>query len=220
MFKLEAVYEVLIAIVKTLPTTLFLSLLALVFSLILAIVLALLEYFDIKYVQKPIKVYTSFFRGTPLVAQLFFFYYGLPNLIPSFKEITGFTAAVITLSLNSSAYMKEIIRGALMSVEKGQIEAGLSIGLTNLQTTIYVVFPQAIRVAIPSLSNSFIDILKGSAMGFTVGVFEITAAAQLFSASTFRFFEGYTSLLIVYWILDIALEKIQSKIEIKLKKSI
>ena len=117
------------------------------------------------------------------------------------------------MSLNNSAYMKEALRGALMSVEKGQIEAGLSLGYTERQVIRYIVFPQAGRVAVPALANSFIDIIKGSAMAFTVGVIEITAAAQLYAASTFRFFEGYCGLIFMYWLLVVILEKILRLIE-------
>ncbi len=211
---------VFMSMLKVLPVTLELSLLVLIFSLMIAIVMALCEYLNLKKAIWFINIYTSFFRGTPLVAQLFFFYYGLPSLIPSFTAISGFTAAVITLSLNTSAYMKESIRGALMSVEKGQIEAGLSIGYTELQTIRRIVFPQAARIALPSLANSFVDIIKGSSMAFTVGVFEMTAAAQLYSASTFRFFEGYASLIVMYWILIAVMEKLLAFLEKKLNEKV
>lgn len=215
----EAVQKVIWSMVKALPTTISLSLLVLFFSMIIAVIFALCEYLNIKKTLGFIRIYTSFFRGTPLVAQLFFFYFGLPAIFPAFTAVTGFTSAVITMSLNNSAYMKEALRGALMSVEKGQIEAGLSLGYTEKQVIRYIVLPQAGRIAIPALANSFIDIIKGSAMAFTVGVIEITAAAQLYAASTFRFIEGYCGLIFMYWLLVVILEKVLRLIEKRLNRS-
>ena len=215
----EGVINVLTVMLKALPTTIILSVLVLVIALLLATVMAFCEYFKVKYVQGFIKIYTSFFRGTPLVAQLFFFYFGLPNLIPSLISITGFFAAVVMMSLNNSAYIKEAIRGALLSVEKGQIEAGRSLGYTEKQVVRLIVIPQAVRIAIPALANSFVDIIKGTSMAFTVGVIEITAATQLYSAKTLRFFEGYFALILMYWFLVIAMEKFLRMLENRMNKS-
>ena len=215
----NGIFKVLTAIMKAMPTTLLLSVIILILSLSISIVMAFCEFFNIKYTLGFIKIYTSFFRGTPLVAQLFFFYFGLPNIIPSMISVTGFTAAVITMSLNNSAYMKETIRGALLSIDKGQTEAGRSLGYTEKQVITHIIFPQATRIAIPALANSFVDILKGTSMAFTVGVVEITAAAQLYSASTLKFFEGYCGLILVYWILVIILERTLKMLEKKLNQS-
>ena len=216
---IKGTIKVIYSMLKALPVTMSLSILVLTISLIIAVIMALCEYFNVKKTLKFIRVYTSFFRGTPLLAQLFFFYFGLPNIIPAFINVSGFTSAVITMSLNNSAYMKEAIRGALMSVEKGQLEAGRSLGYTEKQIVRLIVFPQATRVAIPALANSFIDIIKGSSMAFTVGVIEITAAAQLYSAATLRFFEGYSGLIIMYWLLVVILEKLLRMAEKKLNRS-
>lgn len=215
----EGVLNVLNAMLKALPTTMLLSVSVLGIALVIAVIMAFCEFFQVKYVQGFIRVYTSFFRGTPLVAQLFFFYFGLPNLVPSLICITGFTSAVVTMSLNNSAYIKEALRGALLSVEKGQLEAGRSLGYTERQVVTLIVIPQAVRVAIPALANSFIDILKGTSMAFTVGVIEITAAAQLYSASTLRFFEGYCGLILMYWILVAVMERLLKLLEKRMNRS-
>lgn len=215
----EGLLNVSTSMLKALPLTLFLSAVILIIALTIAIVMALCEYFKVKRTQRFIKVYTSFFRGTPLVAQLFFFYFGLPNIFPALICITGLTSAIITMSMNNSAYMKEAIRGALLSVDKGQIEAGRAIGYTEKQVIWLIIFPQATRVAIPALMNSFIDILKGSSLAFTVGVIEMTATVQLYSAATLRYFEGYTGLIFGYWILVLILEKGMKILERKLNKS-
>lgn len=211
--QVEGIVDVLISMFKVLPTTLSLSIVTILIAFSIAIVFAICEYLEVKGTLKFIEMYTSFFRGTPLLAQIFFFYFGLPSLIPAFKSVTGFTSAVITMGLNNSAYIKEAIRGALSSVEKGQIEAGLSLGYTNREVVRYIVFPQAALIALPSLSNSLVDILKSTSMAFVVGVIEMTAAAQLYSASTLRFFEGYAALILMYWFLVLILEKILKAIE-------
>lgn len=214
----EGLSSVILSMIKSLPITFALSILIMLLSMTIAIAMALCEYFKVRGTQNFIKVFTSFFRGTPLIAQLFFVYYGMPNLIPAFINMTGFSAAVITMSLNNSAYIKEAIRGALLSVKKGQLEAGRSLGYNENQIARYILFPQAIRVAIPSIGNSLIDIVKSTSLAFTVGVIEVTAAAQLHSASSLRFFEGYTGLILMYWLITLILERILKTLEIKYSK--
>ena len=107
----------------------------------------------------------------------------------------------------------------MLSVDKGQLEAGRSSGYTEKQVVRLIVIPQAIRVAIPALANSFVDILKGTSMAFTVGVIEITAAAQLYSASTLRFFEGYCGLILMYWVLVVILEQLLKLLEKRMNRS-
>lgn len=217
--QVEGIVEVLKSMIRVFPTTLSLAIATALIAFSIAIVFAICEYLEVKGTRKLIEVYTSFFRGTPLVAQLFFFYFGLPTLIPAFKSVSGYTSAVITMGLNNSAYIKEAIRGALSSVEKGQVEAGLSLGYTNKQVVRYIVFPQAALTALPSLSNSLVDILKGTSMAFVVGVIEMTAAAQLYSASTLRFFEGYAALILMYFFLVLILERILRATEKQLSKA-
>lgn len=218
-FDIDATIEVLTSMVQALPVTLSLSFLVLFLSFLLGAIFALIEYLDIRVLSKLVKVYTSFFRGTPLVAQLFFFYFGLPALFPAFLAINGYIATVIIMSMNSAAYIKEAIRGALFGVDKGQVEAGMSLGYKENQIIQLIVIPQALRIAVPSLANCFIDIIKGSSLAFTVGVIEITAAAKLYSASTLNFFEGYAGLIVMYWIITIIMERLLRLLEFKLNKS-
>ncbi|NEZ46411.1 amino acid ABC transporter permease [Clostridium niameyense] len=205
--------------IKYLKVTLKISISALILGLILAIVIALANELRIKFLNPITKIWVSFFRGTPLIAQLFFLYFGVVQLIPSLKGMTAMMAAVIGLAFNSSAYMSETLRGAISSVDKGQIEASLSIGMTPFQTMERIVFPQAARVAIPALSNSFIDIIKGSALAFTLGVTEIMAVAQSEGASSYRFLESFTAVIMIYWIIISIFGYLQKVIEKKMSKS-
>lgn len=132
--------------------------------------------------------------------------------------MTAYTASVIGLGLNASAYMSETIRGAISSVDKGQMEAALSIGMTPLQAMVKIVLPQAGRVAIPALSNNFVDIVKGSALAFTLGVTEIMATAQMEGASAYRFLEAFTAVILIYWILISTVSHGQKRLEVHLNR--
>lgn len=216
MFDLQFSQEVFISMLKGIPTTITVSLIAFIFSLFLAVFIAIVDYFNVPIIKHIFKIYVSFFRGTPLLVQLFFIYFGLPNIIPALKNMSPFLAIIIGLTLNTAAYMKETIRGAIMSVESGQIEAALSLGMTNLQTMTRIILPQAAKIAVPSIANSFIDIIKGSALAFSVGVIEITAIAKMTCSSNFKYFEAYLALMILYWLIIMFFEKCQSILENRL----
>lgn len=210
--------NILPRVLKTIHITLGLAMLAMIIGLVIATFLALVRVFQIKPLVPITKIYISFFRGTPLLAQLFLLYYGVPQILPQFAKMTGFTAALIGLSLHSAAYMSEIIRGAVLSIDKGQMEACLSVGMTPLQGMRRVIFPQAIRVALPPLTNSFISLLKESALAFTLGVAEMLAQAKMIAASNYRFFESYAVVILVYWAIAIIIGMIQTKLEFKMNQ--
>ncbi|MCT4507364.1 MAG: amino acid ABC transporter permease [Tepidibacter sp.] len=218
VFSFDFAWNLLPLMLKYLHVTIIMSVLSLVFGLMIAIIVALIIQTKIKIIYPITKIYVSFFRGTPLIAQLFFLYFGLVQIIPSLKGMDAFTAAVIGLSLNASAYMSETIRGAISSVDKGQMEGALSIGMTYLQAMRRVVLPQAARVAIPALSNNFIDIIKGSSLAFTLGVTEIMATAQMEGAAAYRFFEAFTDVIIIYWGIISLLGYLQKKLEVKMSE--
>ena len=158
-------------------------------------------------------VFTSFFRSTPFIAQLFFFYYGFATFSTTIRNLPAYWAAVMVLSVSFAAYMGENIRGAIMSVEKGQFEAGISIGLTSWQTIYRVIIPQAARVAIPGMVNSFANLFKSTSLAFTVGILDMTSAAKNEVNLTYRYLEGYLALLIVYWVILASVELLQNKLE-------
>ena len=114
--------------------------------------------------------------------------------------------------------MKEVIRGSILSVPEGQKEAALAHGMTSMQTMTRIILPQAARVAIPSLFNNLVDIVKGTSMAFAIGVIEITATANLRASVTFNYFEAYMILMIMYWIIIVGLEQVEKKLESKMSK--
>lgn len=206
-------------LLKYLDVTITMAVISMLIALVLSLVIALIRTYKIRVLYSLSSVYVSFFRGTPLLVQLFLLYYGVPQIFPIFKSMNAYTAAVIGLSLNASAYMAEIIRGSILSVDKGQMEAALSVGMTSLQGMKNIVLPQAARTAIPSLANSFIDLLKGSSLAFTLGVAEIMAKAQMEAAGSYKFFETYLAVAIIYWGIVIVFSYLQKKLENKMNQA-
>lgn len=204
---------------KYLVVTLKMSFLALVLGIIVSVIIALIVDSKLPVLKHICKMYISFFRGTPLVAQLFFIYFGLIQLVPALKNLDSFTASVIVIGLNSSAYFAESLRGAITSVDTGQVDACTAFGMNYLQTMKRVVFPQAIRVAIPPFTNTFADIIKGTALAFTIGVTEIMATAQSEAAASYKYLEAFTCVIIVYWSINLLLVFVQGKLEKKLSEA-
>ncbi|MEF9942384.1 MAG: amino acid ABC transporter permease [Lachnospiraceae bacterium] len=208
--------SVFTSILRALPVTLSLTAISFVLALAISIIIAMIDYFEVPILKQVCKLYVSFFRGTPLIPQLFLLYFGIPTFIPALRSISAYSVCVIGLTLNAAAYMKEVIRGALLSVPQGQRDAAVAHGMTPLQAMCRIVLPQAGRVAIPSLFNNLVDIIKGSSMAFTIGVIEITATANLRASVTFNYFESYMILMLVYWGIILLLERIESMLERKM----
>ncbi|MEZ8096474.1 amino acid ABC transporter permease [Photobacterium swingsii] len=202
-----------------LGVTLNMALWGLLFSLIIAVFIALIRVYRIPVLNQLAQVYISFFRGTPLLVQLFLLYYGLPQVFPIFIGLDAFSAAVIGLSLHFAAYKAESIRAAINGIDRSQMEASLSIGMTELQAMRRVILPQATRIALPSLMNYFIDMIKSTSLAFTLGVAEIMARAQMEASSSFKFFEAFLAVALIYWVMVILLTRIQYWAENKLNKA-
>ncbi len=206
-------------LVKYLGVTLQMSLIGFAIALVLSVALALVRVFQVKVLNALVLVYISFFRGTPLLVQLFLLYYGLPQVFPLFIGMDAFTAAVIGLSLHFSAYMAESIRAAILGIDKSQMEASLSVGMTQLQAMKRIILPQAARVATPSLMNYFIDMIKSTSLAFTLGVAEIMAKAQMEASSSFKFFEAFMAVALIYWVVVVFFTRIQTMLEQNLNKA-
>ena len=152
------------------------------------------------------RIYVDFFRGTPLLVQIFMIYFGLPALFQGLGlnlNLERLPAAVTALSLNSSAYLAEIVRGGIQSIEKGQWEASQSLGMNPLQTMIYVIFPQAFRRMLPPLGNEFITILKDTSLVAVIGFEELFRQGQLIVATNYRAFEIYAAVALIYLALTL-----------------
>lgn len=150
------------------------------------------------------RVYVEFFRGTPMLVQLFIIYFGLPALFQGMGlewSLDRFPAAVIALSLNVAAYLAEIIRGGIQSIDRGQWEACQSLGMSPVQTMQDVIFPQAFRRILPPLGNEFITLIKDTSLTAVIGFVELFRQGQLIVASTYQAFEVYIAVALVYLLL-------------------
>jgi polar amino acid transport system permease protein len=154
--------------------------------------------------------YVEVFRGTPLLIQLFFIYYALPA---TGITMDNFMAAYVGIGLCGGAYISEIIRGALYSVEKGQEEAALSLGLSPGQTLIHVILPQAMRVAIPPLMNAFAAQLKETSLVSVLAINELTRSGQMVYSRTFRPFEIYLAVAILYFVMTFSVSLFSRHLE-------
>ncbi|KAB8331103.1 amino acid ABC transporter permease [Scytonema tolypothrichoides VB-61278] len=163
------------------------------------------------------RAYVDFFRGTPLLVQIFMIYFGLPALAQSIGIPLRFDrllAAVVALSLNSAAYIGEIVRAGIQSIEPGQAEAANSLGMSGVQTMRYIIFPQALRRMIPPLGNEFISLLKDTSLVSVIGFEELLRRGQLIVANTYRAFEIYTAVALVYLVLTLASSQFFSRLEV------
>lgn len=190
--------------------TVVLSLGGMFFGLLLGFALALMRLSRLRLLRCLAGIYVSFFRGTPLLVQLFLIYYGLPSVG---IELSPLTAALIGFSLNMAAYACEILRAAIASIDRGQWEAAASIGMTRWQTLRRTILPQAARTALPPLGNSFISLVKDTALAATIQVPELFRQAQLVTARTFEIFAMYLSAALIYWVLASILAHFQHRLE-------
>lgn len=202
-----------------LPLTLGMAAVGMVLALILGSLLAVERVIRVPVLDLFVVLFISFFRGTPLLVQLFLFYYGLPQVLSFLTQINGVTAAVMGLTLHFSAYMAESIRAAIVGVDRSQWEAAQSIGMTQSQMMRRIVLPQAARVAAPTLVNYFIDMIKSTSLAFTLGVTEMMGATQKEAAGSFLYFEAFLVVAILYWIIVEALSQAQKILEKRLNRA-
>jgi L-cystine transport system permease protein len=194
-----------------------LTIISFILGMILAILTALARLSGFSILRGIARVYVSAVRGTPLLVQLFIIFYGLPSIGLKFDP---FSSAVIAFSLNVGAYSSEIVRAAIQSIAKGQWEAGYSIGMTYGQTLKRIILPQAARVSIPPLSNSFISLVKDTSLASLILVTELFRRAQEIAATNYQFLLLYVEAAFLYWIMCFILTIIQDRIESRLDRYI
>ncbi|WP_411842816.1 amino acid ABC transporter permease [Salinicoccus sp. HZC-1] len=228
MFDIVTVFESLIEIVKVVPKTLFLALVILILSFILGAMLTYIQSLNIPVVKQIIAVLQSFLRGTPNVVLLYLVYYSLPLVVTSFLSLfgVGFDPAslnsaavvIVTFSICYSVFQSEIIRGALHSLDKDQIEAAQSLGYSTSQTLRKVIIPQVMTEALPDTMNAFLIIIKALSLAFLVTVVDIFAQARLVGAQTFSYLEAFVAAALVYWVICVALTYVVNKLENRMRR--
>jgi cystine transport system permease protein len=190
--------------------TLVFALASMVGGLVLGFPAAVLRIAPWAPLRWPAALYVSAFRGTPLLVQLFVIYYGLPGIG---IEFTPVTAGILALSLNAGAYLSESLRGAILGVGRGQWHAGFSLCLTYPQTLGMVILPQALRVAVPAMSNTLISLIKDTALVSVITVSELMLVTKELISVTFRPLPLYVAAAGVYWVLSLLFEAVQRRAE-------
>ena len=199
------------AITGTIPLTLA----SFALGLVLALLVALMRLSKIRILSALARIYVSVIRGTPLLVQLFVIFYGLPSIG---LTIDPWPSAIIAFSLNVGGYAAEIIRAAILSVPKGQWEAGHTIGMSRRLALRRVILPQAARVSVPPLSNTFIALVKDTSLASLILVTELFRQAQEIAAFTQEFMVLYVEAALVYWVICLFLSFGQSLLERRLDR--
>lgn len=182
-------------------------------AFIIAVIVAFIQYANVKFFKQLTRFYIWIVRGTPLLVQLYIFFYGLPKIG---IKLAAIPCAILVLGLNEGAYMAESMRAALEAVPKGQMEAGYCIGESYMQIMMRIILPQALRTAFPSLSNSFISLIKETSMASTITVVEMFRQAQIINGRVYEPFALYLEAAFIYLIFCTFITFIQKRVENKL----
>ncbi|EEG10426.1 amino acid ABC transporter permease [Pseudogulbenkiania ferrooxidans] len=210
---LELARQALPVLIKGTGYTVFFALSTMVLGLLLGFVVALVRIARVPLLAPLLAFYVSVMRGTPLLVQIFVIYYGLPSVGIEFEPVT---AGVLSLTLNVAAYLSESLRGAIAGVERGQWDAAQSLGLNWWQAMRFVVAPQALRLAVPSLANSLISLIKDTSLVSVITVSELMMATKDVIAQTFQPLPLYLMAAAIYWALSALFEQVQKRLELRL----
>lgn len=229
-FNFSFIWKTLPDVLAAVPMTLFLTILPVVLGAVIGFFLALLRIKKIPVVYQLTGLYISFFRSVPLIILLFCSYYGIPKLINfvahdgnrvlGVTDISALVVALIVLTLYSSAYITELIRGALSSVDMKQMEAAHSVGMTKKDSYLRIILPQAIIVALPNYFNFALSTLKNTSVVFVISVMDMMATAKIAAEAGYRFIEAYVLVGALYVIIGFATEKVFKNIERNAKRRV
>ena len=213
---------------KGLRNTLFISIGACLIGLLIGIVVTCIRIAPknnpiVKVLDKICGLYVTVIRGTPVVLQLFICYFVLligirSDRLFNIEETEGVVVAIVTFGFNSGAYMSEILRGGINAVDKGQMEAGRSLGLSWMQTFIRIILPQSLKSAIPTMFNEFITLIKETSVAGYVGIVDLAKIKDYVTIQTMELFTPLILIAVIYLVLVIALEQVQRRIEKALNK--
>jgi octopine/nopaline transport system permease protein len=218
-FDLDLILQSLPQMLAGIGVTLQLLLMSGVLGLILAVLLLLMRISGKVYLDWVAQVYIYVFRGTPILVQIFIIYYGLPQFDAVresifwhiLREPTG--CAILALTLNTGAYVSEILRGGVLGVDKGLLEAGSALGMSARHKFVYITAPLATRLSLPAYSNDVISLLKSTALASTITITDMTGIARTIVADTYAPYEVFISLAIVYMIFTFGIQRLFGVIE-------
>lgn len=210
-------------IIRGIPISLEIAIVAIVLGMVIGLATALCRVYKIPVLRQVSTGYISLMRGIPMLVSVLIFYYGIPtvlqwvnykfNLSININNIPSIYFMFLCYTLCVGAYLSEIVRSAVLAVDKGQMEACHAIGMKTWQGFIRVVLPQAITSAMPNIGNQFISLLKDTSLCFSVGIAEVLGQAKVLAGRTSRFFEAYIVAGIIYWILCMVFEIILHQLE-------
>lgn len=224
MFKFSNVIKLLqdywkVFLLEGIPYTLIFSAIAVFFGVILGSLIAFGRLSKIRLLRWFCEAYTEVIRGTPLLLQLYLFVLVLPNVFSALFHLSSFTWTAICLSFNSAAYVSEIIRSGIQSVDKGQTEAARSLGMNASQTMLKVVMPQAVKNILPAIGNEFVSVIKETSMASTFFLGELMTSYLKVKGATYLAFEALIIVAVIYFVLTFSLSKLIGLYERKLNKA-
>ncbi|CNK60808.1 glutamine ABC transporter permease GlnP [Yersinia proxima] len=214
-FEWSAIWPAIPILLEGAKLTLWISVLGLLGGLIIGVIAGFARAYGGWLSSNIALVFIELIRGTPIVVQVMFIYFALPMMMP--VRIDPFTAAVVTIMINSGAYIAEITRGAVLSIHNGFREAGLALGLSKRDTLRYVIAPLALRRMLPPLGNQWIVSIKDTSLFIVIGVAELTRQGQEIIAGNFRAMEIWSAVAVIYLIITLALSFVLRRLERKLK---
>lgn len=215
VFSIARVIEYFPRVFRKLPITLEIVLVSLVIGLLLSLLLAIFRIYKTPVGNQIALVYISFMRGTPINVQLFVVYFGFPALIApvcslfgvDINQVSALTFVIITYGLNNAAWLAEVIRAAVLGVDKGQFEAAYAIGMSHGKAFRRIILPQAVRIMIPNVGNIVVDLLKSTSLAFSLGILDMVGVVKVIAASSMHSLEGYVCAAIIYCVFSIIIEQ-------------
>lgn len=218
-FDVSYIIEAIPMLLPFLKMTFLVAGLSVLFGTILGLILAVMKLSKSKIAQKIAHGYTTVLRCTPSIVLLFLTYYGIPAIASNFgadlNDVDTAVFVIITFTLQFGALMSEVIRTAYQSIDRGQFEAAVSVGLSDVQAYRRIILPQAFVVALPNFGNSLLELMKEGALAYTIGLIDVMGKANLIIAGNYNAhaLEIYIALSIIYWVLSIAIEQFFLKLE-------
>ena len=220
MINFAKIWEILVtkfpAFMEGVEITLQLAFFTVLLGSLLGLVVAICRRTRLAPLRWLMNIYVAFIRGTPLLVQVLLVVYGLPQLG---VKLPRMTLCIIALVINAGAYMAELIRAGLQSVEKGQVEAAESLGMSSGQTMLYIILPQAVKVTLPAMGNEFVAIIKESSILYAVGVYELTYQAYKLASVNYYYIETMIVAALIYFVLTYVATKLLGLLERRMRRA-
>jgi L-cystine transport system permease protein len=221
-FELKYLLDFFPKLLPYLGITFYIVAMSIVLGLVFGLLVALPRLYNVPVLKRVSEVYVSFFRGTPILIQLFLIYYGLPEILKIFHlDVAKWPVlffVILAYTLNAAAFTSENIRAAVNAVDRGQMEAAYAIGMNGYQAFTRIMIPQALAIGIPVFTNHVLGTLKDTSLAYTLGVMDITGKSTTLGTATLHFIEVYVDLSLIYLLVSMVLERLFLKLERRLQR--